>query len=757
MADVTMVIALRAHERNPWVLERLRALAGHYTPSPQVLVVDFGSSEVYRTDIETECRRAGFAHLYVDDEGVFSLAKARNAGAAACRTELLFFSDIDCFGEQDLFGRMVDVANAQGIGACFDHLLLLPVYHLAAQSSAEFFEAGLPAERSRVLGRAFFRGALEGRGAHVEYVDPHSNFFLIRRDFFDYLGGFNEAFRGHGSEDFEFLLRLSRYSTQYPLPESAVEDLFSPRQTEFYGPRPYRGFRRLLELMAQPAELAGLRIAHLHHPRGRDCSGWYENNDWSRSCFAQQVAPFLEHRSTLLTYDWMPRAKKALVLLKHEVHADMLFPLRLFGYQLIPARADDVESLERAAKLLEQRAVDVVVIFNPYMKSHLELRMFFEVARKSGIATLVIERGPLPESWYYAPDMSYADPDFSTVRFAELEFTPDECCLADEYITRLRAGGATLEGNGSYSETRGRRQIYRLAYRQVCLIPLQLEDDAAVTRFAEGRQPYLEFVEQVRTVAARFPEVLFLVKAHPLSGAKFELEADNVVCCGPEDNIHALIDLSDRVVCYNSGVGLLALMHGKRLVTVGNAFYNVKGMGRQAQTLTQAVELAVDPDAEGFHTFPVRQLVAWMILKKYSFFRGRSVVRDLGTRKVHAYKDVLWYQLNLPGKPTIAATRAAFSLRPGAKSYVAARLGIGADLSALAEGAPAVKKVDAAKSSTAKQGAKNGAAAHPIRPSDKQLPRAAGSKLRKLVRDPRRFMSDSKYSTLRWLARHVDA
>src|SRR5205085_10850630 len=104
--------------------------------------------------------------------------------------------------------------------------------------------------------------------------------------------------------------------------------------------------------------------------------------------------------------------------------------------------------------------------------------------------------------------------------------------------------------------------------------------------------PYSEFVAQIDAVARAHPDVRFLIKAHPLSNQPFESSLSNVTLCDRTDNIHALIELSQAVVCYNSGVGFLALVHGKPLFTLGNAFYNLPGCGRRAPDFAAAVKEA---------------------------------------------------------------------------------------------------------------------------------------------------------------------
>ncbi|HEU5073647.1 MAG TPA: glycosyltransferase, partial [Polyangiaceae bacterium] len=282
VADLTLIVAVRCHEENPWVPKRLIHLGRYYDPMPRVILVDFGSTEPYAAELRRISAEAGFEYVFEADHDTFSLARARNIGAHLAQSELLFFSDVDCFGERNLFQRLVEQANTIELGACFDQIIDLPVHHLSESASEGFFAAPDPDSASRDLARNMARSLHAARDTVAEYVDPSSNFFLCHRRYYDLVGGFNENFRGHGSEDFEFQLRYALIAGQFPMPASAGEDHYGVTRDAFYKEKQYKGFRRLGELMAFQSLAAGLRIAHLWHPRPRATDSWYRNNDWKR-------------------------------------------------------------------------------------------------------------------------------------------------------------------------------------------------------------------------------------------------------------------------------------------------------------------------------------------------------------------------------------------------------------------------------------------------------------------------------------------
>jgi len=701
-----MVLAVRLHAGNPWVAERLAALRQHYRELPSTLVVDFGSSEPYGAQLAALCAEHGLRYLREEDAGTYSAARARNLGARAARTPLLFFCDVDCFGEADLFERLIAHANRIDMASYLEQVVNLPAYSLGAQETREIWSAPAPV-RGELLARRMLRKTYDAFDpAAYSYVDPASNFFMIRRDFFELVGGYDESFRGHGSEDFEFFLRLAHYTEQFPLPAELERDLYSPTNPAFFEQKLYRGFRRYMELMAFQAECAGLRIAHLHHAREAD--RWYAEKDRGRLRFRARVASYHKQPSRLIERDFLPRAKRALVLLKHERQTQYFLPLRLLGYQLHLMLSGDAVSEQRAREMLEGREVDAVAVFNPYMGSHRELLPWVERARALDVPLLVTDRGMLPESWFFAEDMPYGDGQYRALDPASWSFDEEELQIARDYAAVLRQGGATLEHNGDFADTMRRRERGRGA-RLTLLIPLQLDDDVAVTCFNEGHPSYAQFVADITVLARANPDVRFLVKTHPLSKRPFEGDTENLEVCDSQDNIHALIELSDALVCYNSGVGFLGLVHHKPVLTVGNAFYNIPGTGQRVESLTAALDsLRAErrpPDAELMNRY-----LAWHLFRKYAFFKATSEVQELRTRRAHHYRNLLPYQL--PGS-ALMALRVSADHPFGERSYAAGKL------------------VVSARTSTRQVRLRNDGA-------------SLLRKLRKLARDPRRFARDSR-------------
>lgn len=637
-ADITLVICLRAHEDNPWVIDRLEALHQYYDPAPNILIIDFGSIGIYRDKIETICRERDFRHAYVADQDVYSISHSRNAALKHVGTRFIFFCDIDFVFVRDFFRDLCRCATAASMHEVFDVVLGMPAYHISKESTHRIETLEDPGLRSEALNRLGFEAQYEAFGENVEFIAPYSNNFLVTREFFDLIGGYNTVFRGHGSEDFEFFCRAAHYSRYLPIPEVLEEDCYGASKSTFFGVKSYRGFRSLNQLFASRSERFGLRAYHMWHPLVNS-SAWRKLNDWKRRKLHQALGEYIGDTRRLLSIDGIVREKTALCVCKHPEHWGYMAPLRLHGYKLIPVFDDDPHTLGFVSDLVSSRSIDAYAVFNPYMSSHSEFFPSFLGAKKAGIETIVIERGALPGTVYYSDEVSYGSERFLSNALENLHLSESEKAETKTYIRKLREGSLVLEKSTDRAATARKFRSLDNALKQVIFIPLQLEDDMAVTKFVRKAQSYDDFVAALPEVCRSNQDVLFIVKPHPLSKGEFHRLPENVVIADRSDNVHLLLDYCSAVVCYNSGVGLLAACHGKPLVTVGNAFYNLDGIGQFADSLSDAVTLAtarpIAPDEAAVET-----LVGRYLFHVYSWFTADDDMRETQDRLVHNYRNI---------------------------------------------------------------------------------------------------------------------
>ncbi|WP_200685171.1 capsular polysaccharide export protein, LipB/KpsS family [Paracoccus caeni] len=289
-----------------------------------------------------------------------------------------------------------------------------------------------------------------------------------------------------------------------------------------------------------------------------------------------------------------------------------------------------------------------MAIYNPYMQSHRRFQGLFYLAKKR-VETIVIERGALPGTIYYSDDVAYGTDKYSEESFSNYKMSSEDEEIAKRYIDNLRLGGEVLESGASYAFTSRKYEALSHLDRKIVFLPLQMSEDMAVTMFLRDSQDYGEYERSINAVAASNPEALFIIKPHPLTKGETDFRGSNIIIADREDNIHALIEISDATICYNSGVSLLAMAHYKQVVTVGNAYFNRGGAGQYANSLSTAVAMVLHGTANAVSEENVVRLYSWLVNQMYSRFKAKDDIREFSHRKAHGYKDIIVTHLNLNG------------------------------------------------------------------------------------------------------------
>ena len=744
VSDITVCVAIRLTEINPWVLPRLEFLLTHYSPTPCFLIVDFGSQGEFKDSIENLCKINNAQYLYIDDTNIFSLSTARNIGASYIKTKFIFFTDVDCVFESNFFKKISSLTNSLCLSIATRRCIFLPVYHLTEKATNCFFDFSQRQKKDEYLERISFESISEGYGNNFMFIAPYSNVYLITKEFFELSGGYCNIFRGHGSEDFEYLIRLGIFSSNIPLPASLNKDWYGPLKESFWQSQlDYSGFRKYVEALTIPSELQGLKTFHLFHESPSKEGYWTAHNDWKRQNFNKIIDNYYPNMENIILQDYIERPKKALCIFSDKKQWGYFVPLRLYGYKLDILCSNSDNDIHNILNKIEQNYYDRIFIFNPYMKSHAKFRGIIELSRRLGVRTTVIERGGLPNSLYYADEVVYGDHDYHNIDNILSTYIPKTLAKSKALINRICSGCEFLENQESYEVTHSKLVLLRNSKCPTIFIPLQLEDDMAVTKFTDGYPSYNEFIEQIRESIFANPDIIFAIKRHPLSKNNISnLMAENVVLVDDNTNIHALMDSCKFTIVYNSGVGMLSCIQQKPTFNIGNTYYSASTtLSNRVSSVEEAI---IKIKSKQYHCTTIEDAIIftdWLINEKYSWFSANDIIRDFSDRKSHGYDNIMVELINLDG--TIINTGSIRnSYPPSPRSYLNHRITIFPVKNEKVVGKKPLPKVS-----------EKVVAKEPLpKVSEKVVAKEPLKKSRlfnKLKKDPYRFCADSKYILIR--------
>lgn len=714
--DITYCLCIRVSEITPWILERLEFCLSYYCPQPKINVVDFGSEKEFAEKIKKICEKYKANYIYEHDKEEFSLAKARNIAVNYVDTKYFLLSDIDFVFDKNIFGNLAKDAERLKMHLYPKRFLTMPICHLEENQTKRFWNSK---DKENILRELDFFITKANYGKDIEFYTAYSNVFFMSKDLFSLIGGYCDRFRGHGSEDFDLMLRLGLICSDVPKPENLNKDFYGPLKDSFWEDKNYSGFRRYIEAVMFNNESLGYKAYHLWHPKPKAKGYWTHNNDWKREKFNEVISAYIAKEEKVLEADYLVKDKNCLCLMNDYKSWRYFLPLKYLGYNLKVLSRNNLEEIVEGYKLISEGKVDLVCIFNPYMKSHKKYKDLFDFAKKNGVEVLVIERGGLPNSIYYAPQVSYNDSDFNNIKILEKKLDQHDAALTEEYISSLVTGNATLESMESYEITISKPSIELLKFKKSIFVPLQLEDDMAVNFFNEGYLKYNSFLEKLEEIIIENKHINFVIKPHPLDKKVNQFNYDNVTNLNSE-NIHAIIDSVDAILLYNSGVGLLALAHNKPVYTVGNAYYSFNGaLTKKINSLDVIVQDLDNNNLFKLNKDKTLRLFNWLIKEKYSWFTARDVIKEFNNRKSHAYDFINVEFFNYQGKTWFSGLNPIFSYN--SRSYL-----------------NAILKVEDVKKSSIKEEKKVVASIN----NKISQPSSFIRKIKKLQRDPKAFIVD---------------
>ena len=153
------------------------------------------------------------------------------------------------------------------------------------------------------------------------------------------------------------------------------------------------------------------------------------------------------------------------------------------------------------------------------------------------------------------------DADF----YRRVELLSDETALPDTLISRK----TKIKDDG----------VTQLPERFV-FVPFQVPSDMQILALSPWIRDMRHFYNVIVKLASRFPDRHFVIKEHPsfpLSIRK-DVEAHPRIVFANQENTRKLIEQSEAVITVNSTVGIEALLLRKKIITLGQAHYDVEGL-----------------------------------------------------------------------------------------------------------------------------------------------------------------------------------
>ena len=727
MNKITAVIPVRITDHVFEARRRLERILGTVPASRfNVLIVDYGTPASHQAQFD------GLAGGHVRivrhdvDGGTFSIGHARDLGVQYADDDVVMFHDIDFYGSASMYEAIHEEVTARDMHVQAYEFFCVPVFFLTEQGSSaalEMIESGQTADAR--LHRHLFNGT----PGMVEFPAYGSSAIVVNKRHYLGIGGHSREFFGHGAEDYDVLHRLAAHCPKGPRTADYLRDTKTNDVAE------YRGFRAHFALYGLDVFARGIFFVHLWHPK-RTIPGYHQSNR-NFSLLTDLMVRFDKQREQPLPLADLRSGRRALVLMNpasSSFQAIRHAVPQLGDYVVMPET--DFTSADEVVAFVRRHSFDTVLLLNPYGNDH--RLSIYRALREAALPYMVFDRGALPDSWFFDDHGFNYDSETYRAQRWDRELEPQVQARVQAYLEELRHGSDALEENGMRKSARYWREKLGAVGRKVLFVPFQRPSDTVTNHFAGAVGSVAGFQEWVRLLAARLPrsEWVVVCKNHPLDADLPPIEG--VTYVGQEAHIHDMLELADKVLLMNSGVGVLAMAFDTPVICTAQAFYQHEGLCFAASSADEAfdlvgLELALDRQK-------VQRFYAHLLETVYSFgtttYR-KAVAADGSARNIA--NSILFRSLRMPGRPV-----ANFGVQPQGVSLDAplfatfgGRAGIKGALSPV-KPAAAAKKANSAAAITST----TIAPMQQDKPAAKRRLPPLQRKLNKLVRNPRLFVTD---------------
>lgn len=628
---LTIVLPIRVSEDRKDIIQRLGYIEqnGPLPKEIQILVVDDGSPIHISEEIITFCKNKNHSYLRLDTQLLpISMARARNAAAVSIDTRYVLFQDVDLLPYEGFYQDMMKEVHISKMNSVDDEFIMFGVIYLTKEASEEFFNT-----EPSIRKHKFIQYYLENRKDKVEKFSTGTSVVVFNRYHYLMHGGNSEDFEKWGYEDLEMMCRVAYSRMKFPRPEAYQLDYKS-----FSTIHEYKGWKSLYRLFGDMTFMKGMIMFHSWHPVNHD--GDYKlGSTKNRILFEQKMRDF---NGLQIEPNALPMYENGSTLILKSN------PWTL-NRQIMPLWGDvsyedgDSLSLDDFKNLISNKQFSRIVFFNPYANEN--VLAIYQHCRKFNIPYIIVERGALRDSIFFDPngfnadsisyDAKYWDKPISEEHYSNLiKYISDERLLDDSLEQQSKRLGA--------DKTKHNLKIPQ--NKKVLFVPLQRPSDTVIKYFSGRIGNFDNFTQLVAQVADRTSsEWVVVVKRHPLEVETPEIpgtiNADNV-------NVKDLLDIADKTLLINSGVGVLSLLWGVEVLHAGQAFYGQDGVSKNCSTLDEVLDgLNWKHNSE-----KVSRFLSYLINDFYSFGKFTTRVVPLANKEglISATTHINFYQIRLP-------------------------------------------------------------------------------------------------------------
>lgn len=227
-------VVVPAFNAQTTIRQTIQAILNQTYPHVQIIIVDDGSEDGTASIVKSFQK---INYLYQDNAGP---AAARNHGAGAATSEIIFFTDADCAPHPDWIEKILNSFNQPAVG------VVCGSYGIANPQS--------------LLARCIHKEILfRHEKLMPDYPEVFGSYnFAVRKKLFDEVGGFNTVYRSASGEDNDLSYKIIKAGYKIFFNKTALVDHFHTTRLIKYLKEQYRhGYWRVKMYQDHPTMMRG--------------------------------------------------------------------------------------------------------------------------------------------------------------------------------------------------------------------------------------------------------------------------------------------------------------------------------------------------------------------------------------------------------------------------------------------------------------------------------------------------------------------
>ncbi len=635
---LSLVICLRSDFDLSFQIKCLRNIAAlKKNIEVEIIVTGAFYDKDYLT-INQLCEELGYGYLNYTNSLSPTYGLMLNFAAQHATGELLIFHDVNIISWHGIYDDIFDESSVLNMCSQVKNFIIIPCLF----TSKNFSDRILLNNSKKYLRQISVTYIQYGLGNDLLCFDPAASVIVVNTHHFLSISGFNTKIKDEYGIKIELINRLRRENEIFFNSNKYYDnhyDRSNLRDYEFYYEFSAYGMRALF---------AGLIMFGLTDG-SKNLSLLGITKEFN--VVLEEMNAYDLQYDTRLPLDKLHHMQNVLVL--WDCGSIYTYILRqVFPYlgKIINVHPNKFNTTEVFKSYLLQNKITRVILFNPYLDE--TTRILYNKIRALRVPYYVFERGALPDSWFFDENGFNADSvTYSPVNWENIVLTMVELNRVDSYVLNLIDSGNTLEFNhprkGAALTRKHIDQQCDSFNKKILFISLQRDIDTVTNFFAGTVKNYDGFIGFVNEILLQIDlsKWVIVAKKHPL-------EKDNISFCKSvyymnDAHIYDLLEVSDKVLLLNSGVGVLGMLFNKHVIHVGEAFYShpqINSYAPNSQTALTAILGDFTPDS-----LLIKKFIYYLKFRVYSFGIAKTSERtnDDGSR-MSVTDDINFYELRLP-------------------------------------------------------------------------------------------------------------